>query len=114
RVTCLLRTDLTEPLRLDSCLVYPNPTRGPASFTFQLSRAALVSVKIWTIAGRLVRMLEPRPCQFGYNQIDWDGLDRFGMSLPNGVYLYRIDARTQEGTGQSYSASHRDRFIIHH
>lgn len=110
-----LRTDLREELRLDTCLVYPNPVQTTAWFTFVLSRSARVSVKIFTISGRLLRILGPQECQFGYNQIKWDGKDKDGNWLPNGVYLYKIDARLTEMTGGAVvprSRSFRDRFII--
>ena len=116
RVTVLLQTRLDDALKLTDCLVWPNPTAGAAKFTFGLSRAALVSVKIFTIAGRLVRVLPPAPCGFDYNQLEWDGLDKDGQPLANGVYLYKLDARaagTSSGGAQSASASFRDKFIIY-
>ena len=116
--TFRFRTELNEALRVDSCLVYPNPTAGwpgETKFTFELSRAAFVGVKVYTISGRLVRRLPERPCGFGYNEITWDGLDERGNSPANGVYLYKLDARSSEaGAGaQSYSATVRDRLVIH-
>ena len=116
RMTVLLATQLTDALKLSDCLVYPNPTIGAAKFTFSLNRAALVSVKIFTIAGRLVRVLPPAPCGFDYNQLEWDGLDKDGQPLANGVYLYKLDARVTESSSavaQSASASFRDKFIVH-
>jgi len=116
RVTVLLQTQLDDALKLTDCLVYPNPTAGAAKFTFGLNRAALVSVKIFTIAGRLVRMLPPAPCGFDYNQLEWDGLDKDGQPLANGVYLYKLDARVTElssAGAQSASASFRDKFVIY-
>jgi hypothetical protein len=116
RVTVLLKTQLNHELELADCLVYPNPTAGAAKFTFSLNRAALVSVKIFTIAGRLVRVLPPVPCGFDYNQLEWDGLDKDGQPLANGVYLYKLDARVTETSSagaQSASASFRDKFIVH-
>lgn len=110
-----LTTDLREELRLDTCLVYPNPVQSIAWFTFVLSRPARVSVKIFTISGRLVCILGPKECQFGYNQIEWDGKDKDGNMLPNGVYLYKIDAQLIEMTGGTVvtrSKSYRDRFIF--
>ncbi len=110
-----LKSDLRAGLRIDSCLVYPNPVENRAFFTFWLSQSALVTVKIFTIAGRLVQILGPVGCGFGYNQIEWNGLDRDGQSLANGVYLYRIEARSAEsaGTGvQTRTVSFRDRFIV--
>jgi len=117
RVTVLLQTQLTDALKLTDCLVYPNPitTTRPVKFTFSLNRAALVSVKIFTISGRLVRVLPPAPCGFDYNQLEWDGLDKDGQPLANGVYLYKLDARVTESSAVAQSASHsfRDKFIVH-
>ena len=115
RVTVLLATQLDDALKLTDCLVFPNPTRGAAKFTFSLSRAAMVSVKIYTIAGRLVRVLPAAPCGFDYNQLEWDGLDKDGQQLANGVYLYKLDALATESSGgsQSATASFRDKFIVH-
>jgi flagellar hook assembly protein FlgD len=115
RVTAVLETQLNDALKLTNCLVYPNPTSGAAKFTFSISRAAMVSVKIYTIAGRLVRVLGPAPCGFDYNQLEWDGLDKDGQPLANGVYLYKLDALATESSGgsQSASAAFRDKFIVH-
>jgi len=115
RVTVLLRTQLNDALKLTDCLVYPNPTGGAAKFTFSISRAAMVAVKIYTIAGRLVRVLPAAPCGFDYNQIEWDGLDKDGQPLANGVYLYKLDALATESSGgsQSTSTSFRGKFIVH-
>jgi hypothetical protein len=116
RVTVLLRTQLSDALKLADCLVYPNPMIGAAKFTFSLNRAALVSVKVFTISGRLVRVLPPVPCGFDYNQLEWDGLDKDGQPLANGVYLYKLDARVTESSSagaQSASASFRDKFIVY-
>jgi hypothetical protein len=115
RVTAWLATQRdTADVELSHCLVYPSPTTGAAKFTFSLTRAALVSVRIFTIAGRLVRVLPPVPCGFDYNQIEWDGLDKDGQPLANGVYLYKLDARaTGSSPGDSRSASFRDKFIVH-
>jgi hypothetical protein len=115
RLTVLLEAQREDDLKLTDCLVYPNPTGGAAKFTFSLSRAAMVSVKVFTIAGRLVRLLPPAPCGFDYNQLEWDGLDKDGQPLANGVYLYKLDARATESSsgGQSASAAFRDKFIVH-
>jgi hypothetical protein len=115
-LTIMVRTYADDALRIADGLVFPNPARGPARLTFTLSRAALVSVKVYTIAGRLVRYLPPRPCGFDYNQIEWDGLDKDGQPLANGIYLYKLDAQATEtstGTTQAASASLRDKFIVY-
>jgi hypothetical protein len=54
------------------------------------------------------------PCGFDYNQIEWDGRDKDGQPLANGVYLYKLDARaTGSSPRDSRSASFRDKFIVY-
>jgi len=114
--TYYLKTDLREQLRIDACLVYPNPVTDRALFTFLLTRPARVTIKIFTISGRLVRTIGPQECSFGYNQIEWDGCDRAGTPLANGIYLYKIDAQTGDLLSgnqlQPRAATHRDKFIV--
>ncbi len=104
-----LKTDLRGKLQIDSALVYPNPVKNSAFFTFRLSQPARVTVKIYTIAGKLLAVLGPYNCPFGYNQIPWDVRNKDGTPLPNGVYLYKLDATAPSPPA---SASYRDRFII--
>jgi hypothetical protein len=114
--TYYIRPLRTDRLQIDSCLVYPNPAAGKTSFTFQLTRPAFVTARIYTISGRLVRELPAQACFFGYNQIEWDGTDRNGLPLGNGIYLYKLEARSSEaasGRTEDFSASCRDKFIVH-
>lgn len=114
-VQVALKTRLDESLVLSDVLVWPNPSAGAARFTFNLSRPAYVTVKVFTLAGRLIRVLPQRLCGLGYGELEWDGLDAAGRTPANGVYLYKIDARATEtslGTGGS-QATYRDRLIIH-
>jgi len=115
RVTVMLATAKdTAAVKLTDCLVYPSPTTGPARFTFRLTRAATVSVRVFTIAGRLVRVLPPVACGFDYNQIEWDGRDKDGQILANGVYLYKLDAQAIGSSSvDRRSASFRDKFIVY-
>jgi hypothetical protein len=113
-LTIKLATALNEALELDSCLFYPNPVTGPglAYFTFTLTRAAAVTARIYTLSGRLVRSLPALTCGFGFNRIQWDGLDRQGRALSNGVYLYRLEARATAAS-LTLTAGHTDKLIVH-
>lgn len=110
--TVWLSTDLADVLRLDSCLVYPNPGQGPTHFTFWLSRSAQVSLRIYTLSGRLVRSIPASLRPFGFNSIYWDGRDGNGTPLPNGVYLYRLSA-TARTASSTQSAGYTDKLIIY-
>ena len=86
--------------------------RQEAEFTFNLSRPAVVVVKVFTIAGRRVATLPERLCGFGYNQVHWNGCDDRGVPVPNGVYLFKVDARATGVSGLGFSASYRDRLLV--
>jgi hypothetical protein len=84
----------SEGLEIRDIINYPNPFRQNTEFTFQTNiSGADVNIKIYTIAGRLIQTLTGYSTVAGYNTIEWDGSDRDGNSLANGVYLYKIIIR---------------------
>ena len=100
-----------EKVRVESLLVFPNPVSGKAWFCFSLSRGGTVRVRVYTMQGRLVADLGEQAAGFGYNQIEWDGRDRQGAALANGVYLYTLTASTMGAAGPE-SAVVRDRLVV--
>ncbi len=70
---------------------FPNPFKNSTKFTFQTNvEGADVTVKIYTATGRLIQELYG-VSKVGYNdEITWDGTDRDGDEVANGVYLYKI------------------------
>ncbi|MBM3313236.1 hypothetical protein FJY70_01425, partial [candidate division WOR-3 bacterium] len=107
-----VRPLLSDVLRIESALVYPNPVRSDCVFTFQLTRQAEVRIRIYTLAGRLVRDLGASAAGFGYNQVAWDCRDRDGNSLANGVYLFILTAQSSDGPGREQRVSVRDKLLI--
>ncbi len=87
----ILNTELYGQLEISDLLIYPNPVRTDDGlwFTFILSRSGIVQLKIFTIAGRLIKTIDNVSCVAGYNQIFWNGLDNFGDEISNGVYLVK-------------------------
>ncbi len=87
---------LTEDgeLTLSDVLNYPNPFQESTAFTFILNADAEVKISVYTVAGRLIQTLENIAATPGFNQVPWDGLDADGDELANGVYLYRIVAKS--------------------
>jgi hypothetical protein len=81
-------------LRVFHPINYPNPFSDYTSFVFDITHDATVTIRIYTLAGRCIRVLDNIPVQAGSNQIPWDGRDADGDRLANGVYLYVIQART--------------------
>lgn len=73
-------------------LNYPNPFSSNTTFTFQRNTSTPVDVKIkvYTIAGRMIREIEGMSITDKFVRIDWDGRDNDGNLLANGVYLYKL------------------------
>jgi hypothetical protein len=87
---------------------YPNPVRGKTQdpknagrtrFTYVLTDDAdEVSIKVFTVSGRLVKTFRNLPAGVGYHEYPrtvyaWDCTDEQGFYLANGVYFYRIIAK---------------------
>jgi hypothetical protein len=103
---------LSDVLKIESALPYPNPVRTGCRFTFALNRQADVRVRVYSLAGRLVRDLGFGPANFGYNDIEWDGRDSDGNLPANGVYLYTLTAQVDEGPGRRQQVTVRDKLLV--
>ena len=78
---------------------YPNPFSSNTTFTFQqnLNTFLNVKIKIYTIAGRLIRSIERNSISDKFVTIAWDGRDQDGDLIANGTYLYKIIVKTVDG-----------------
>lgn len=90
---------LNEEVTLSEVFNVPNPTvDGKTFFTYQLAQAPdTVTIKIYSVNGRLLRTLVDASAHRGSNETRWDGRDEMGMRCANGVYLYRVIAYTEDG-----------------
>ncbi|MCX7797321.1 MAG: type IX secretion system sortase PorU [Melioribacter sp.] len=88
-----------EGLTLRDIYNFPNPFSSNTTFTFQhnISSAIDVKIKIFTIAGRLVRVLEEMNITDKFVKLDWDGRDEDGNLLANGTYLYKLIVKSVDG-----------------
>ncbi len=90
---------LNEEVTLSEVFNVPNPTvDGKTFFTYHLAQAPdTVTIKIYSVNGRLLRTLVDASANRGANETRWDGRDEIGMRCANGVYLYRVIAYTEDG-----------------
>lgn len=56
-----------------------------------------MKLNIYTIAGRLIHTIERSAVQDRFVKIDWDRRDSDGDEVGNGVYLYKVIAKTIDG-----------------
>ena len=87
---------------LTDILNYPNPFADITAFTFKILEPAEIEIKIYTVAGRLIKSLGPKYCTpvFVYDQFTWNGRDQQDDKVANGVYLYKVKA---EFSGETVS-----------
>jgi len=83
---------ILSELVIEDVLNYPNPCSSGTTFTYNLSREAHVRIEVYTLAGELIKVIDPAPGEVGYNEQYWDGTDDQGYPLDNGVYIYLIIA----------------------
>lgn len=91
---------------LSNLLNYPNPFSTSTCFVYTMTGAeppVHFKLQILTVSGRVVR--EVTGAEFGAlrpgthrSDFCWDGKDNYGDQLANGVYLYRVVAKKQDGT----------------
>ena len=82
---------------------YPNPFARTTHFTFILKgndKPDELNIKIYTIAGRLIRDIKRTPVELNtnFNKIYWDGKDEDDDEIGNGVYLYKVIAKFPDKT----------------
>ena len=54
-----------------------------------------MEIKIYTIGGRLIQdVFVPPQSENAYYKVRWDGRDHDGNEVANGVYFYKIIARS--------------------
>jgi hypothetical protein len=90
----------SDELYLRNVYNYPNPFSSSTTFTFQhnANSAIDVKIKIYTVAGRLIKEIDEYSVMDRFVRIDWDGRDEDGNSLANGTYLYKVVAQTTDGS----------------
>lgn len=88
-----------DDLTLREVVNYPNPFSSNTTFTFQhnLTKSLNVKVKVYTIAGRLIKEIEQFNILDKFVRVPWDGRDEDGDELANGTYLYKLIVESTDG-----------------
>lgn len=71
---------------------YPNPFNPSTTIPFFLPDDVWISLSVFDVEGRLVRMLKDESMSRGFKEVQWDGRDWGGNPVGPGVYLYRLKA----------------------
>ena len=76
----------------------PNPFRADTRIAFDLPTDSAVTLEIYDIRGRRVRVLERSRLAAGTHETAWNGRDDAGRSVAAGVYLVRLRSDGFQGT----------------
>jgi hypothetical protein len=72
-------------------LLSENPFRsGAAKISFGITKKEKVELKVYDVAGRLVKTLANREFEAGSHSIFWDGSNNEGRQVSRGVYFYQL------------------------
>ncbi len=75
---------------------YPNPFQTRTTIAYSLTGDTHVSLGVYDVAGRLVRMLGDLPGSTGRHFVSWDSRDSSGAALASGIYYLRLTGPTLE------------------
>lgn len=71
---------------------YPNPFNPETTIRYQVARSVKVNITIYNVLGQKVRTLLDASKPAGAHRVVWNGKDERGMSLPTGMYFYKMRA----------------------
>jgi hypothetical protein len=90
-MTAVLPDPSALPRALDLEQNFPNPFNSETAIHFSVSApGAIVSLRIYDVAGRLVAKLLDDEKVIGTRVVRWNGQDRNGEDVASGVYFYRL------------------------
>jgi hypothetical protein len=69
---------------------YPNPFNPNTEIEYTLAEPSKVGLKIFNIAGRVIKTLVDSYMSNGIHNITWNGKDNFDNSVSPGIYFYQL------------------------
>jgi len=78
--------------------VYPNPFNPVTRVVFSLKKKGHVSLRVYDVSGRLVRVLADEVREAGSYEVVWDGTNDGGRKTVSGIYFCRMEAGDYERT----------------
>lgn len=110
RFTKIYRPDSTTSVNQSDDLIpnsislnqnYPNPFNPVTNIKFELNKSETVSIKIYNILGKEIKLLVQEELPSGEYSILWSGKDDEGNSLPSGIYFIQMKAGKYQQTIKS-------------
>lgn len=71
---------------------YPNPFNPSTKIVYQVPKNLRLTLKIYDMQGQEIRTLVNGFVNQGSYELNWDGKNETGVSMPSGIYLYRLES----------------------
>ena len=71
---------------------YPNPFNPITYIQYSIPHYDFITIDIINISGQIINTIVQSSHQPGNYEIMWDGTNQSGMSVPSGIYFYKLDA----------------------
>jgi hypothetical protein len=94
-ITAIKEPD-TQPAKFRLEQNYPNPFSSSTAISYELSKPSDVSIKIFDILGREVKVLRVSSEQAGVHGVLWDGTNTSGQKIAPGVYFCRVQTENEK------------------
>jgi flagellar hook capping protein FlgD len=76
---------------------YPNPFNPTTLIKYDLPEASTVTLSVFNILGEKVATLVDGEVAAGYQTVEWNAGNSSGVSVPSGIYLYRLQVTSLNG-----------------
>ncbi len=77
---------------------FPNPFNPRTSIEFDMKEKGLVTVRVYNVAGQLVRSLIDGVKDAGAYSVTWDGTNNLGVEVGSGIYFSKMETREYSAT----------------
>lgn len=99
--TTSINDDEILPTRIKLYQNYPNPFNPSTEIKFKLNKSETVSIKVYNILGKEIKLLLQEYLPAGEHNILWDGKDNEGSPLSSRIYFIQMKAGKYQQTIKS-------------
>ncbi|MFC1726070.1 FlgD immunoglobulin-like domain containing protein [candidate division KSB1 bacterium] len=91
-ITGIPENEINTPRKYKLSQNYPNPFNSGTVIRYYIRKSSKIDLSIYNSLGQKIRTLVNAESPPGEFQVNWNGTDDNGNSIPSGVYFYRINA----------------------
>jgi hypothetical protein len=96
--TTSVNSDMILPVETNLYQNYPNPFNPSTNIKFRISETGNVSIKIFNVLGKEIKQFLKENLSSGEHNIQLDGKDNLGRTLPSGIYFIQMIAGSYQKT----------------